>query len=208
MTDSRILFVTALALWLVVSSAFAAGDPEKGKNLYAPCMACHGAAGEGNPALNSPALAGQDPGYLIRQLDLFRTGKRGADPEDVYGAQMRPMAATLADEAAILDVVAYIGTLPATTSAGGIAVNRNGENQYNAACGACHGSRAEGNPRLNAPRLAGLDGDYLRRQYQNYGNGLRGSDPDDTFGRQMQMMSSMLATEQDLDDVINFILAQ
>ena len=44
------------------------GDPENGKNLYAPCVACHGAQGEGNPALNSPALGGQDGAYLAEFL--------------------------------------------------------------------------------------------------------------------------------------------
>jgi cytochrome c oxidase subunit 2 len=205
-----------IAFWLLAGAAFAErdtkvdvrGDAENGKNLYVPCVACHGAQGEGNPALNSPALGGQDGAYLSRQLEQFRSGSRGSDPADTYGAQMRAMAATLSAETAVADVVAYISTFPAVSSAAGGAANRNGENQYNAACGACHGSRAEGNPRLNAPRLAGLTGDYLRRQYQNYASGLRGSDPADTYGRQMQMMSSMLASEQDLDDVINFILAQ
>ena len=189
-------------------TVFAAGDVEQGRNLYAPCVACHGAAGEGNPALNSPAIAGQDAAYLARQLEQFRTGARGSDPADTFGAQMRGMAGTLQDETAVADVVAYIGTLPAAAAVAAGEVNRNGENQYNAACGACHGGRAEGNPNLNSPRLAGLDAEYLRRQYQNFANGLRGSDPDDTYGRQMQMMSSMLASEQDLEDVINFILAQ
>ena len=208
MTGSTSRLLAAIAIWLSASVALAEGNPEKGKNFYVPCVACHGAQGEGNPALNSPALGGQDPAYLSRQLEQFRSGSRGTDPADTYGAQMRGMAATLTDEAAIADVVAYIGTLPAASALAAGSINRNGENQYNAACGACHGSRAEGNPRLNAPRLAGLDADYLRRQYQNYANGLRGSDPDDTYGQQMQMMSTMLASEQDLDDVINFILAQ
>jgi hypothetical protein len=38
---------------------------------------------------------------------------RGAHPDDVYGAQMRAMSLTLADTTAMLDVVAYIKTLPA-----------------------------------------------------------------------------------------------
>jgi hypothetical protein len=36
---------------------------------------------------------------------------RGADERDSYGAQMRAIAATLADDKAITDVVAYITTL-------------------------------------------------------------------------------------------------
>lgn len=206
------LLMISLAFLLAHPQAAKAGDAGKGKNLYAPCAACHGSQGEGNADLDSPALAGQDPAYLRRQLDHFKAGSRGSDPTDVAGAQMRPMAATLPDAAAMDDVVAYIETLtgssPGSRSDSAAAVNRNGENQYNAACGACHGASAEGNRRLNAPRLAGLDADYLRRQYQNYASGLRGGAPGDTYGQQMQMMATMLATDQDLEDVINFILAQ
>ena len=42
----------------------------------------------------------------------------------------------------------------------------------------------------DAPRLAGLDGTYLRRQYANYSAGVRGAHPDDRFGRQMAMMAT------------------
>lgn len=198
----------SILLLFSASSVYADTNAEKGKNLYTTCVACHGARGEGNRALSSPAIAGQDPAYLVRQLRHFRTGSRGSDAADTFGAQMRGMAAGLTDEAAVADVVAYISTLPAADAPATSETNRNGEVQYNAACGACHGSKAQGNSDLSAPRLAGLDADYLRRQYRNFAGGLRGSDPNDTYGRQMQMMASMLTTEQDLEDVINFILAQ
>ena len=67
--------------------------------------------GEGNEALGGPALAGQDDWYLVRQINNFNKGLRGYDPKDTYGAQMKPMAATLTTEKAVNDVVAYIGTL-------------------------------------------------------------------------------------------------
>jgi cytochrome c553 len=162
------------------------------------------------PALNGPSLAGQLPDYLARQIQHFQSGVRGSEPRDTLGSQMRGMAMTLDSAEKIADVVAYIGTLPAAaaTSPAPAHDKRNGEVQYNAACGACHGATAQGNSSLNAPRLAGLDEAYLRRQYQNFADSVRGSHPDDKYGRQMQMMASMLATEKDLDDVIGFILSQ
>jgi len=60
---------------------------------------------------SGPALEGQNDWYLVHQLDLFKTGLRGRAPQDVYGAQMKPMATTLATEQAVMDVVAYINTL-------------------------------------------------------------------------------------------------
>ena len=193
---------------MLVSSLSMAADPEAGKVQYATCIACHGAEGAGNIVLNSPALAGQDASYLERQLRHFREGIRGADPSDTLGLQMRGMAAMLPDEVAVANVVAYIGTLP---PAQGTAVEydqRNGENQYNAACGACHGGKAQGNSALNSPRLAGLDAAYLRRQYSNFAAGIRGSHADDRYGRQMKMMASVLASEKDIDDVIGYIVSQ
>jgi cytochrome c oxidase subunit 2 len=87
------------------------GDVAHGKKLYANCVSCHGAKGEGNQALNSPALATRSDWYLATQLANFQKGLRGTDERDTYGAQMRAIVATLPDEKAITDVVAYINTL-------------------------------------------------------------------------------------------------
>ncbi len=191
-------------------AAFAHGqDLEAGKANYTTCVACHGADATGNPALNAPALAGQSADYLARQIGHYQSGVRGADARDTVGRQMQGMAATLASPEAVANVAAYIASLPAGDGGdAGEHDTRNGEVQYNAACGACHGANAQGNPSLNAPNLASLDEAYLRRQYANFQQGIRGSHPDDKYGRQMQMMSSMLATDKDLDDVIGFILTQ
>lgn len=87
------------------------GDAERGREIYTTCAACHGAEGEGRWSTNAPRLAGQDDWYLERQLENFRQRIRGGHPDDLYGDQMYMMAATLSDERAINDVVAYINTL-------------------------------------------------------------------------------------------------
>ena len=84
----------------------------------------------------------------------------------------------------------------------------NGNNLYHGKCGACHGGAAEGNPALKAPRLAGLDAAYIKRQFAHFRDGVRGTDPQDVPGRQMAMMAKTLPTERDLDDVIAFIHQQ
>ncbi len=89
-----------------------AANAEAGKGPFQVCVACHGADGRGNQALNAPPLIGQHDWYLVRQLQKFKDGHRGTAAGDVTGAQMRPMAMTLADDAAIQNVVAYISTLP------------------------------------------------------------------------------------------------
>ena len=87
------------------------GGIPRGKNLYATCAACHGADGNGNESLGSPALTGVNDWYLVTQLQNFRNGSRGAHPEDSYGNQMRAATQILADDEAINDVVSYIATL-------------------------------------------------------------------------------------------------
>lgn len=87
------------------------GDAAKGAVAYGTCAACHGPQGAGNEQLGAPPLTLQQDWYLVRQLGKFKSGVRGANPKDVRGGQMRPMAATLADEKAVMDVVSHIQTL-------------------------------------------------------------------------------------------------
>ena len=87
------------------------GDVAHGKQIYSLCAACHGAAAQGNPSVQAPALAGRTDWYLATQLRNYSAGLRGSDPADTNGQQMRSMAGTLTDDAAVNDVVAYIDTL-------------------------------------------------------------------------------------------------
>jgi cytochrome c oxidase subunit II len=197
--------------WLAAQPTFAdlraraAGDPETGRTLYAVCAACHGSEGEGNIALNSPKIAGQNSWYLRRQLEYFRSGARGAHPEDVFGAQMAPMAAVLADDAAIDHVVAYIGTLPDRPVEHTVTGNvRRGERFYRT-CAVCHGHDGEGIFAMNAPRQAGMHDWYLARQLENYRNGVRGRHPGDLYGWQMAEFARILADPRAISDVVAYV---
>ena len=66
---------------------------------------------EGNRALNSPRLDNKQDWYLIRQLKYFKYGARGTHPDDLYGQQMAAIMATVPNDQAIVDVVAYIMTM-------------------------------------------------------------------------------------------------
>jgi cytochrome c oxidase subunit II len=88
------------------------GDATRGRQLYETCDSCHGAAGEGNPSFNAPGLANRDDWYLAQQLLDFVNGNRGSHAADMYGQQMVPVSRVLTSEQAVLDLVAYINTLP------------------------------------------------------------------------------------------------
>ena len=104
-----VAFITALES--KKPAATVSGNVAHGKQLYSTCAACHGAKAEGNATLQAPALAARSDWYLVTQLRNFKNGLRGSDSRDALGAQMRAIGASLPDDAAINDVVAYINTL-------------------------------------------------------------------------------------------------
>jgi cytochrome c oxidase subunit 2 len=87
------------------------GNPETGKLYFAVCVQCHGADARGNIDELGPPLAGASDWYLMQQLQNFKAGIRGTHRDDVTGAKMRPFSMTLANEQAMKDVIAYIGSL-------------------------------------------------------------------------------------------------
>jgi len=185
--------------------ARAPGDAVAGKALYATCAACHGAAGEGNVALNAPKLSGQGAWYLARQLRQFKEGARGTHDKDTFGKMMAPMAATLADDAAIASVVAYMATLPdtpaPTTMKGSVDAGR----QRYATCAACHGPDGKGIEATNAPRIHGMSDWYMARQLKNFKEGVRGSHPQDVYGAQMALIAGMLVDDAAIGDVLAYV---
>ena len=187
------------------TQAVAAGDPAQGQALYALCTACHGPQGEGMQMLNAPKLAGQEPGYLARQLKNYKNGQRGTHEEDIYGRQMVPFAMSLANEAAINNVVAYIETLPSEPQPDTIAGDvERGKSLYTT-CAICHGTKGEGIWSQKAPALKDMSDWDLKRQLQNFSSGIRGAHSQDFYGKQMGMMASALVNERTMDDVVAYI---
>jgi cytochrome c oxidase subunit 2 len=208
-SSGRRLRTIALTFGTLLLMGCAAALAAEGDKLFAQCIACHGNRGEGNATLNAPAIAGQDVVYIERQLRNFRNRRRGADQSDALGTQMQAAAMALADDAAVAKVAKHVANLPKTVNATPARGNlHNGNNLYQGKCGACHGGTAEGNPALKAPRLAGLDAPYIKRQFSQFRDGVRGTDAQDTPGKQMAMMAKTLPTDRDLDDIIAFIHSQ
>jgi cytochrome c oxidase subunit 2 len=74
-----------------------------------------------------------------------------------------------------------------------------------ATCSACHGQQGEGNQTLNAPKLAGIDAWYARRQLLSYQQGVRGTAMGDQFGPQMAPMSQLVADPATRENVLAYI---
>lgn len=190
---------------LLSACAQAQDDETPGEALFARCAKCHGLLGEGNRSIGAPKLAGRETWYLTRQLENFRSGARGTDVHDELGAQMTPMAASLAGAQDVADLTAFIATLPDTlaprTVRGDVIAGR----ELYRVCASCHGDRAQGNRNLSAPRLSRMNDWYLVNQLNGYRIGARGAHQDDRFGQQMVPIADVLVSERSVRDLVAYI---
>jgi cytochrome c553 len=175
------------------------------EELYRSCVPCHGAAGEGNPSIAAPAIAAHPKWYVAAQLTKFRSGIRGAHPDDYEGLRMRPMSRQLMTLDEVRVVSEYVSQLPlqkAAPSVTGDAVA--GAATWNT-CLACHGADGKGNQAVNAPPLAGQNDWYLLTQLKKFKAGIRGTNAYDTSGATMRPMSLTLVDEQAMKNVVAHI---
>jgi cytochrome c oxidase subunit 2 len=154
----------------------------------------------------APNIAGFDAWYVQSQLEKFRSGARGAHPEDVAGLRMRPMSRALKNQEDIQNVAAYVASLPSTAPAASLAGGdpAKGGQLYQQLCTNCHGAKAEGMEATKGPALH-TDDWYQLAQLQKFRDGVRGTNPQDPFGMMMRNFAVTLADEQAMKDVIAYI---
>lgn len=183
----------------LATPVLAAGDAEAGKTKSAVCAACHGADGKAIMA-EYPNLAGQGAGYIVKQLQDFKEGRR-------ENALMSPMAMPLSDED-MADLAAYYASLPAID---GVATEENlqtGMDIYRGgitsaeipACIGCHGPSGAGNPPAGYPQLSGQNAAYAVLQLKAFRSGERNNDPN-----QMMSAVSHRLTDAEIDAVANYL---
>jgi cytochrome c oxidase subunit 2 len=198
------------ALLLTLGCAAArAQDAEAGRPLYGPCATCHGVTGEGNQGVGAPRIAGLPEWYVAQQLRNFRARRRGAAESDVYGPQMARAAEQLWDDSEVVNVAAFVASLPVTASAPTLRGKSNRGREAYATCAACHGAAGEGNTELRAPPLRHLDDWYLVRQLAAFRSGDRGAHADDISGQQMRAAIAAvdLAADSALEDLAAHVRA-
>ena len=126
----------------------------------------------------------------------------------------------LANDEAMKNVAAYVATFKEKlvaveektsepTSVETIALSslgsaENGKALYSV-CVSCHGADGAGNKALNAPRIAGQQEWYLKRQLAAFKSGMRGTHSEDIYGMQMRPMSMTLTNEQAIADVSAYV---
>ena len=146
-----------------------------GKDLAAErCAVCHGEQGQ-SVAPDFPRLAGQNAGYVLKQLKDFATGAR-------ISHTMGDKAKQLSEEQMFAIGLFYQSMRPSLTQAVDPKLEQVGEFVYergNAhtsmpACVICHGTAARGTTEL--PRLAGQHPDYIVRQMKAFKDRSRNND--------------------------------
>jgi len=101
MLIKKLVIAMLFGLVLTAGTAMAGGDAERGKELSADCVDCHGDAGLGDDEV--PAIAGMDAAEHAKMLNDFKSGAVESEMNDYVGDLT---------EQDILDLAAYYATLP------------------------------------------------------------------------------------------------
>ncbi len=188
----RFLAIFSLLLGFSLQANALEGDAKAGQAKAATCVGCHGPDGNSMVAM-WPKLAGQHQQYLVRQLELIKSGTRSI-PE-MTGMVAGLSAQDMADLAAWFN-----GNAIATGSADENLVTL-GEKIYRAgdaaagvaACIACHGPTGAGNPVAGYPAVAGQHAAYSVKTLKSFraGKGFA----NDATGMVMPGVSKQLTDE-------------
>jgi len=195
----KTLFIATVASLSLLGSAHAAGSAEAGQAKAAMCAACHGTDGN-SAAPNFPKLAGQHADYIAKQLQNFKSGER-------KDATMNGMAAALSEQD-MADLGAFyaaqkvsVGSAAEDKVALGETVYRAGNTASGvAACAACHGPTAAGNPMAKFPSLSGQHADYTMKQLKDFRAGVRANDA----GSMMRGVAKKM-TDAEIEAVAQYI---
>jgi cytochrome c553 len=188
----------------VLPGAARAEDMKRGAEIYQLCQQCHQQDGGGSHMALAPAIGGLGAWWISKQLESFKTGVRGTNPEDTAGLRMYPMSQTLKTPDDVASITAYVSAMPShkppTTLTGGDPAR--GAQLY-AVCASCHGVDGGGNQAIGAPALANQSDWYMLSALQKYQAGIRSRDP---LAAIMRGMAGTLPDDQAKKDVIAYIV--
>ena len=103
--------------------------------------------------------------------------------------------------AATLLTLASLCNIASLAAKGDVGVVASMDDRY---CLTCHGVEGVGNIAVQAPRLAGMETWYLKRQLENFRAGIRGSHRQDTHGIAMRAMAAKLSDDS-ITDIIDWM---
>jgi cytochrome c553 len=170
--------------------------------LVSECRVCHGT----KEAQRGPILDGMEYWYLYDQLQKFRSGLRGQNPENRSEHMMGVGASKIKNDlesALLADWFSQQDPKPAVRTVKGDV--EKGKKFYEQRCASCHGENAEGNRLALGPALNRLEGWYFLDQMRKFRKGIRGYHPKDEGG-QIMMAASQDISDGTLKDVVAYVV--
>lgn len=76
-----------------------------------------------------------------------------------------------------------------------------------AQCALCHGTNGNGNPAVRAPKIAGLDPAYVKRQLETFRAGWRGMHVADERGSEMRAVAAALSDDAAIERAVAHVAA-
>lgn len=182
-----------LAILAMVASTVAtvpalAGESAAVRN----CTWCHGAEAQGYTV--APRLAGQQPQYIMSQIQSFHEHTR----DNPFSRQYMWSAVAALNPAAARDLANYLASIPpkpandgdSALASKGKRIFMEGIPEANiVSCYACHGPNGEGV--RDIPRLGGLAYFYVKARLEQWGQGYHS-----TAGSPMPLVASHLGLDE------------
>jgi cytochrome c553 len=192
------IFLGVIALSF--NSLVGAAEPDV-STLTLPCVACHGMDGAASLP-GSANLGGQNPRYLLRQLELIKSGARSVP---LMAGQLNHL-----NSEQLAQLAEHFAALPPTRGQAEEATLEVGESIYRAgiaakgvaACIACHAPGGEGNSPAGYPHVSGQPVDYVVAQLTAYREGERTTD--DEYGAMMRDVAANL-NDREIKAVANYL---
>ncbi len=187
-------FVLSLLLLLLCQAPVAREyDPDNGEEINEVCAGCHGEYGQGSEDGEYPRLAAQPPGWMAKQLNLFKDRKRPniamieyvddrqmpeEDIQDVsiflsqikLKTKLEPVDETAPDFDAYARLLESKKLMQIPLAEGDVG---RGKKLYAEECASCHGKQGWGSHKKDTPMLAGQYTNYLWRQVEKLRKRLR-----------------------------------
>ncbi|MEM7012055.1 MAG: c-type cytochrome [Verrucomicrobiota bacterium] len=169
------------------------------------CATCHAVNGQGIDEIKAPAIAGLPDYYVMQQIEKFKSGMRGVDPDDKNVSFMHEEATEL-DEELFRELAKLIAGLePRKTVHSVIGDIERGNVLYKRHCETCHGPAAAGNAAKEIPPLYGFQDWYLVDQIERFRRGKRKADPYNVETVKMHAMAKSLWRQRDVNALAAFI---
>ena len=171
---------------VLASTTSAAAQVRSGAEIFHECLNCHS---KQDGIQRAPRIDGLPAWYVEQQLNKFKQGIRGGDPENKSEALMASIfqgTPLLKNDAEFNVVAEYVASLTPLSHPKVVRGNAALGKLAYPSCVPCHGDRAQGNPALKAPPLDVQEDGYLLQWLQLIKNGDRGNHADDIEAKLMR----------------------